>query len=334
MTASVECSTTIATRRLEGAVRAVAGRQGGGAGRAAPAARRRRSGARARSTSTCRSPHAAWSHRPLRPRRPRGGPRPPGRRADARPRRRRRRHRRHPGRVRRGSSATASLHRWRARRGWSTRRRPRARPGAGAPAAAIRRDVTDREQVEATVDRVVGGVRLDRYPDQQRRHARPRCAVLEAVAGAVGARPRVNLTGAFNCAQAVWPHMVERVLGPNREHGLGGRHARRLRPGELLDDEGRPARPHARTLAMEGGRHGITQRHRPGRDRDRGLQLRQPRDEPVDRQPDRVQAPRASRRTSPTRSRSLPDLAAYVTGIELNVSGGVELFVFPPRKYM
>ena len=68
---------------------------------------------------------------------------------------------------------------------------------------------------------------------------------------------RVNLTGAFNCAQAVWPHMKERGWGRIVEHGLGRRHARRLRPGELLDDEGGAARPDEDARAR-GGRHGIT----------------------------------------------------------------------------
>ena len=38
---------------------------------------------------------------------------------------------------------------------------------------------------------------------------------------------------------------------------------------------------------------------------------------------------RASRPTSPMPSRSsVPDLAGYITGVELNVSGGIELFTF------
>ena len=64
-----------------------------------------------------------------------------------------------------------------------------------------------------------------------------------AVAGALGARParqpdrRLQLR-----AGGLAAHAGAR-LGADREHGLGRRDARRLRPGELLDDEGRPARP-------------------------------------------------------------------------------------------
>ena len=63
------------------------------------------------------------------------------------------------------------------------------------------------------------------------------------VARALGARParqphrRLQLR-----AGGLAAHEGAR-LGADREHGLRRGHARRLRPGELLDDEGRPARP-------------------------------------------------------------------------------------------
>src|SRR5262249_36980775 len=83
----------------------------------------------------------------------------------------------------------------------------------GSRALALRCDVTDREQVAAAVARTVdelGSVdilvnnagtldHVGQFHDQQ---------------PALWERDlRVNLSGAFNCAQAVWPHMKERKWG-------------------------------------------------------------------------------------------------------------------------
>src|ERR1700759_1608991 len=83
----------------------------------------------------------------------------------------------------------------------------------GRRALAVKCDVTDREQVGAAVERAVdelGSVDIlinnagtldhvgqfhDQGPDLWERDL------------------RVNLTGAFNCAQAVWPHMRDRKWG-------------------------------------------------------------------------------------------------------------------------
>src|SRR5215471_1600085 len=84
----------------------------------------------------------------------------------------------------------------------------------GRRALAVKCDVTDREQVSAAVSRAVdelGSVdilvnnagtldHVGQFPDQQ---------------PALWERDlRVNLSGAFNCSQAVWPHMKERGVGP------------------------------------------------------------------------------------------------------------------------
>src|SRR5919201_841934 len=85
--------------------------------------------------------------------------------------------------------------------------------GMGRRAAAIKCDVSDRDQVQAPVARVVedfGSVdilvnnagtldHLGQLPDQ-----RPELWERDL---------SVNLTGAFNCAQTVWPHMRERGWG-------------------------------------------------------------------------------------------------------------------------
>ena len=85
-----------------------------------------------------------------------------------------------------------------------------------------------------------------------------------------------------------------------------------------------------RTLAMEGARHGITcNAIVPGRDRHRGLQHGERRDERADRRRGRPSSgPGEPQEIANAIAFLCSDLASYITGIELNVSGGVELFVF------
>ena len=129
--------------------------------------------------------------------------------------------------------------------------------GMGRRSAAIRCDVTDREQVAATVDRVVeefGSVDI----------LVNNAATLDHVGQFTDQQPelwerdlRVNLSGAFNCAQAVWPHMKERKWGrivnmasvAGTLGGFGQASYSTTKAGVL---------GLTKTLAMEGGRHGIT----------------------------------------------------------------------------
>ena len=173
----------------------------------------------------------------------------------------------------------------------------------GRRALAVRCDVTDRDAGRRGRRARRRGARLGRHPRQQRRHARPRRPVRRPAARALGARParqpdrRVQLRAGRLAA-----HEGAQV-GPDREHGLRRGHARRLRPGVAT----RRPRPGVlgltKTLAMEGGRHGITANAVvPGDHRHRGVPHGERVDERADREPDRLQAARASRRTSRTRS--------------------------------
>ena len=141
----------------------------------------------------------------------------------------------------------------------------------GRRAIAVRCDVTDRDQVAAAVGRAVDGARLRRHPDQQRRHARPRRPVPGPAAGALGARPARQPDGRVQLRAGRLAAHEGAAVGPDRQHGLGRRDARRLRPGVLLDDQGRAAR--ADEDARDGGRpprdHGERDRARDHRHRRR-----------------------------------------------------------------
>lgn len=198
----------------------------------------------------------------------------------------------------------------------------------GRRSAAIKCDVTDREGVEATVARVVdelGSVDIlvnnagtldhvgqfhDQSPELWERDL------------------RVNLTGAFNCAQAVWPHMKERRWGrivnmasvAGTLGGFGQASYSTTKAGLL---------GLTKTLAMEGGRHGITcNAIVPGVIGTEAFNFANP--EMNQRIVDRTvfRRPGEPQDVANAIAFLCSDLASYVTGIELNVSGGVELFVF------
>src|SRR5579885_828432 len=139
---------------------------------------------------------------------------------------------------------------------------------------------------------------------------------------------RVNLTGAFSCAQAVWPHMRERGWGrivnmasvAGTLGGFGQASYATTKAGLL---------GLTRTLAMEGGRHGITcNAIVPGIIGTEAFHFGNP------AMNERIAARTVFRRPGEPQDVAnaivwlCSDLAGYVTGVALNVSGGVELFVF------
>jgi 3-oxoacyl-[acyl-carrier protein] reductase len=198
----------------------------------------------------------------------------------------------------------------------------------GRRAIALKCDVTDREQVAATVARVVAEVgsvdilvnnagTLDhaaQFPDQS-----PELWERDL---------RVNLSGGFNCAQAVWPHMVERGWGrivnmasvAGTLGGFGQASYSTTKAGIL---------GLTRTLAMEGGRHGITcNAIVPGVIGTEAFNMANPKMN--ERIINRTVLKRAGEPEEIANAIAFlcSDLASYITGIELNVAGGVELFVF------
>jgi 3-oxoacyl-[acyl-carrier protein] reductase len=198
----------------------------------------------------------------------------------------------------------------------------------GRRALALKCDVTEREQVEGTVARVVeelGSVdilinnagTLDHAA--QFHHQSPELWERDL---------QVNLTGAFNCAQAVWPHMRERGWGrivnmasvAGTLGGFGQASYSTTKAGLL---------GLTRTLAMEGGRHGITcNAIVPGVIGTEAFNFANP--EMNQRIVNRTVFKRPGEPQDIANAIAFlcSDLAGYITGVELNVSGGVELFVF------
>jgi 3-oxoacyl-[acyl-carrier protein] reductase len=198
----------------------------------------------------------------------------------------------------------------------------------GRRALALKCDVTDREQVDAAVERTVSELgSVDILVNN--------AGTLDHVAQFHDQRAdlwdrdlRVNLTGAFNCAQAVWPQMRERQWGrivnmasvAGTLGGFGQASYSTTKAGIL---------GLTRTLAMEGGRHGITcNAIVPGVIGSEAFHMANP------AMNARIEARTVFKRHGEPQDIAnaiaflCSDLASYVTGIELNVSGGVELFIF------
>jgi 3-oxoacyl-[acyl-carrier protein] reductase len=200
--------------------------------------------------------------------------------------------------------------------------------GMGRRALAVRCDVTERAEVDAAVARAVeelGSVDILVNNAGTLDHA----AQFHQQSPELWERDlRVNLTGAFNCAQAVWPHMRERSWGrvinmasvAGTLGGFGQASYSTTKAGLL---------GLTRTLAMEGARHGITcNAIVPGVIGTEAFNMANA------EMNDRIVARTALKRAGEPQEIAnaiaflCSDLAAYITGIELNVSGGVELFVF------
>jgi 3-oxoacyl-[acyl-carrier protein] reductase len=198
----------------------------------------------------------------------------------------------------------------------------------GRRSLALRCDVTDREQVDTTVARVVAELgSVDILVNN--------AATLDHVGQFHDQKPalwerdlRVNLTGSFNCSQAVWPHMKERGWGrvvnmasvAGTLGGFGQASYSTTKAGVL---------GLTKTLAMEGGRHGITcNAIVPGVIGTEAFHMAN--DAMNQRIVDRtvLKRPGDPQDVANAIAFLCSDLAGYITGVELNVSGGVELFVF------
>ena len=198
----------------------------------------------------------------------------------------------------------------------------------GRRALAIRCDVTDREQVLSAVGQVTDelgpvGILVNNAGTLDH------LAQLPQQAPELWERDlAVNLTGAFNCAQSVWGGMVQRGWGrivnmasvAGTLGGFGQASYAATKSGLL---------GLTKSLALEGARHGITANAIvPGIIGTEAFQLGDP-----------AMRERMERRTAFRRAGEpddvanviaflCSDLAGYITGAEINVTGGIELFVF------
>jgi 3-oxoacyl-[acyl-carrier protein] reductase len=200
--------------------------------------------------------------------------------------------------------------------------------GMGRRAFAVRCDVTDPVQVESAISRAVeelGSIDILVNNAGTLDHV----GQLESQVPELWDRDlRVNLTGAFNCSRAVWPHMKERGWGrivnmasvAGTLGGFGQASYSTTKAGLL---------GLTKSLALEGARHGITVNAIvPGIIGTEAFHMASA------EMNERIIKRTALRRPGDPQDIAnaiaflSSDLASYVTGVGLNVSGGVELFTF------
>jgi 3-oxoacyl-[acyl-carrier protein] reductase len=200
--------------------------------------------------------------------------------------------------------------------------------GLGRRALAVKCDVTDRSQVEESVSNVAAELGpVDILVNN--------AGTLDHVAQFHQQSPelwerdlRVNLTGAFNCSQAVWPGMREKGWGrivnmasvAGTLGGFGQASYSTTKAGLL---------GLTKTLALEGARHGITANAIvPGIIGTEAFSFGNA--EMNERMVKRtaMRRPGEPAEVAHVIAFLCSDLASYVTGAEIPVTGGIELFTF------
>jgi 3-oxoacyl-[acyl-carrier protein] reductase len=198
----------------------------------------------------------------------------------------------------------------------------------GRRALAVKCDVTDRDQVDSAVARIadeLGPVDILVNNAGTLDHV----AQFHQQSTELWERDlRVNLTGAFNCAQAVWPAMRERGWGrivnmasvAGTLGGFGQASYSTTKAGLL---------GLTKTLALEGARHGITANAIvPGiiGTEAYGFGNAEMNERMVKRTA--MRRPGEPDEIANVIAFLCSDLASYVTGAAIPVTGGIELFTF------
>ncbi|MEI3612312.1 SDR family NAD(P)-dependent oxidoreductase [Pseudogracilibacillus sp. SO30301A] len=198
----------------------------------------------------------------------------------------------------------------------------------GRRAMAIKMDVTNKEQVEDVVQRVVDEFgKIDILINNA--GTLDHVSQLEYQNDEFWERDlRVNLTGAFHCTKAVWPYMKAQKRGSiiNMSSVAGtlggfGQASYATTKGGLLS--------FTKSMALEGARYNINVNAIvPGIIDTEAFNLGNP--DMNERMINRTAFKRPGKPEDIANAITflVSDKANYITGVELNVSGGIELFTF------
>jgi len=198
----------------------------------------------------------------------------------------------------------------------------------GRRAMAIKMDVTNREQVRNVFERVVRELgRIDILVNNAA--TLDHIATIENQNDELWERDlRVNLSGTYNCCKAAWPYMKSqgwgRIINMASVAGTLGGYGQASYAATKMGIIGL-----TRTLALEGARYGITcNAIVPGIIATEAWKSGNP------EMNERMVRRTAFRRPGDPEDVAnaivflASDKAKYITGIALNVSGGIELFTF------
>ena len=198
----------------------------------------------------------------------------------------------------------------------------------GRRSLAVKMDVTNKEQVKEVVQRVVNEFgKIDILINNA--GTLDHVSQLEYQNDEFWERDlRVNLTGAYNCTKAVWPHMKAQKRGSiiNMSSVAGtlggfGQASYATTKGGLLS--------FTKSMALEGARYNINVNAIvPGIIDTEAFNLGNP--EMNERMINRTAFKRPGKPDDIANAITfmVSDKASYITGVELNVSGGIELFTF------